>query len=270
MENMELLSLALSYLEENLNQKITTEDVARACFCSKSTLEKLFKYVNNISIHDYVIRRRMTKAALDLINRKDRGILDIALDYGYTSNEAFTRAFKQIWHCNPSELRGRNRGFELYPRLLVDPTLQGEATMKKVDISELYDLIRDRRDCYFILCDIKHLVPINEIAIAAGDMAIIESLNRMTKVAGEEDVVFRVDGDEFVLLTDSSDLSYAESLVEKLREMNGIPVVYEGREIPVSLYIAISKLNDEEVMSHHKMHMHFRSIIDEFKKEEDY
>ncbi len=270
MDNFELLSTALSYLEEHLNERITTEDVARACFCSKSTLEKLFRCVNNISIHDYVIRRRMTKAAKALIADKERSILDIALEYGYNSNEAFTRAFKQVWHCKPSELRTQTRCPELYPRFLVDPSNNGEQRMKKVDISELYDLIKERRDCYFICCDIKHLVPINEISRTAGDIAILESLNRMNKVAGEEDMVFRIAGDEFVLLTDSSDLSYAEQLAAQLHNMNGTPILYENREIPLSLYIAISRLEEAESRSHTEMYQHFTNIINEFKKEAGY
>ena len=35
---------------------------------------------------------------------------------------------------------------------------------KKVDISELYDYIKERRDCYFVGADIKNLIPINEIS----------------------------------------------------------------------------------------------------------
>ena len=102
MSNIELLTTALSFLEDNLTEKITTEDVAKACYCSKSTLEKLFRCVNNISVRDYIIRRRMTKAAKLLLTNKELSILDVALEYGYNSNEAFTRAFKQVWNCKPS------------------------------------------------------------------------------------------------------------------------------------------------------------------------
>ena len=43
------------------------EQVAEACFCSKSGLEKLFRNVNHLSVHDYVVRRRMSLAARELL-----------------------------------------------------------------------------------------------------------------------------------------------------------------------------------------------------------
>lgn len=63
MNNMELLADALNYMESHLSDDIHTEDVARACYCSKSTLEKLFRCVNKITVREYLIQRRMTKAA---------------------------------------------------------------------------------------------------------------------------------------------------------------------------------------------------------------
>ena len=63
MEHLQLLTRALQYIEENLQGSLKTEDVAAYCYCSKSSIEKLFKSVNNISVHDYVVRRKMVIAA---------------------------------------------------------------------------------------------------------------------------------------------------------------------------------------------------------------
>lgn len=63
MQKIELLMTALEYMERHLRDEIKTEDVAAICFCSKSTLEKLFRKVFGISVHDYMIRRRMMLAA---------------------------------------------------------------------------------------------------------------------------------------------------------------------------------------------------------------
>ena len=138
---LELLTTALSYLEEHLTEKIATEDVAKACYCSKSTLEKLFRCVSHLSVHDYVIRRRITKASKKLFYDHNVSILDVAVEFGYNSNEAFTRAFKQVWNCTPSEFRNQNRYSDLFPRLTFDLD-EGDVIMKKVDISELYDFLR--------------------------------------------------------------------------------------------------------------------------------
>ncbi len=241
MQNVELLLSALEYMELHLGQEIKTEDVAKACYCSKSTLEKLFRCVNHITIHDYLVRRRMTMAARKLSENPQKSILSVALEYGYSTHESFARAFKSIWNCNPSEFRGM-KYYELFPRLDV-PSGEGSEYMSKcVDISQLYDLFVERKDCYFVLCDIKSLIPINDISRKAGDLAILESMNRMNNAAGQEDVVFRIGGDEFCILTGSTDPSYAETLAENIKKHNGETFNYNDREIPLSLYVVSTKI----------------------------
>lgn len=262
---LELLTIALSYLEDNLTEKITTDDVAKACFCSKSTLEKLFRCISHMSVHDYIIRRRMMKAAKMLFFHHEISILDVAVLYGYTSNEAFTRAFKQVWNCTPSEFRLSTRYSELFPRFTFDLD-EGEQIMKKADISELYDLFRERIGCHYIICDIIGLIPINNISRAAGDLALIEALNRMNHVAGDNDVVFRIGPDEFVLLTDSKDMDYVKKLASEIESQNGKTFTYEGQEIPLSLYVLKSTLN-KSVHNHvGELYNQFHDTMNEFKK----
>ncbi|MGN1084968.1 MAG: helix-turn-helix domain-containing protein [Lachnospiraceae bacterium] len=248
MNKIEILTTALEYIEENLSADIKTEDVAEECYCSKAALEKMFRCLNHISVHDYVIRRRMTLAARMIATKPEMNVLDVALMYGYSTNESFSRAFKKVWDCNPSEFRENPRCFELFPRRY-PPTMKGDAVVmaKNVDISELYELFKTRKNCYFVCCDVEHLLPINEIGRKAGDMAILEALRRMEQEAGDEDVVFRIGGDEFTLLTNSDDVTYAESVAERIRACNGKPIVYEGREIPIGLHIAVTKLSSERI-----------------------
>lgn len=249
MRNIELLSDSLEYIENHLESDIRTEDVAKACHCSKSTLEKLFRCVNDITVRDYIMHRRMMKAARIIAEKPETGILEIALQYGYGSNESFTRAFKQVWNCKPSEFRKKVRFSELFPRLN-RPLENGDEYMmerRHFDISELYDLFVKRRNCYIVCCDIKDLTPINEISRKAGDMAIIEAMKRMNQAAGIEDVVFRVGGDEFVMLTDSEDIHYANSVAEKIRKCNHKTFLYDTKEITLGLHVGITKVGESAV-----------------------
>lgn len=267
MHNIELLSQSLSYIEKNLQSDFRTEDIADACYCSKSTLEKLFRCVNNISVRDYIIRRRMTRAANMLITQPERPILEIALEYGYSTHESFTRAFKQVWNCKPSEFRQKGRFFELFPRYITPCEREDEymRTSKKVDISELYDLFTERRNCYFVCCDIKGLVPINEISLHAGDLAILESMKRMEEAAGPEDVVFRIGGDEFALLTSSEDIEYAQSLAEKIQKQNGSAFSCEGKEIPLKLYVGVISLKNTLNIKYNELYTELSHKLAELK-----
>jgi len=248
MSNFTLLFTALEYMEGHLCEEMKTEDIAKACYCSKSTLEKVFRCVNRISVHDYIVRRRMMLAAKRIIEKPEESILTIAVDYGYSTNESFTRAFKSVWNCKPSEFRKR-KFVELFPRLTI-PLENGDEYMrvrKNVDISQLYDLFKERDNCYFVCSDINSLIPINEISYKAGDLAILESMQRMDKAAGEDDIIFRIGGDEFCMLTASEDVEYAERIANKIREWNGETFLYEDMEIPLSLHIVVTKLNSNNL-----------------------
>lgn len=245
MQHIELLMTALEYIEVHLRDELKTEDIATACFCSKSTLEKLFRSVHSISVHEYIVRRRMMLAAKKLCTHPELSILDIALDYGYSTHESFARAFEQIWNCRPSEFRTA-KFTELFPRLTVPPQKGDIYIMQRrhVDISELYDLFQERKDCYFVLCDIRHMISINDISRKAGDLAILEQMRRMTAASGEEDIVFRIGGDEFCILTASSDAAYAEQIAAKIRGMNEQTFSYENQEIPLVLHVGVASLKE--------------------------
>lgn len=238
MKNIELLTDSLVFIENNLGEDIRTENIAKMCFCSRSKLEKLFRYVYGQSVHDYIIRRRMMRAA-DLMERcPDMTILDVAVECGYSSNEAFTRAFRSVWQENPSEFRGSRRS-ELFPKL-TSAIITGDdyiMTRKKFDISELYELFKERKNCWFVHCDIKELDPINKISRKAGDCAIITAIKRMDEAAGENDIVFRIGGDEFCMITASEDEAYAESIVTRIKSRNGELISCDGKDYPLSLHV---------------------------------
>ncbi len=244
MDNLTLLNLALCYMEENLCENITAVVVAKACYCSPASLQKMLRRLAHYSVKEYIIKRRLTRAARDLLNCPEDSILDIALRYCYQSNESFTRAFESVWNCSPSAYRQKRSFADLCPRLNLSEFDYGDEIMsrkKMVDISELYDLFKERKNCYFVCCDIHALVPINEISRKAGDLAIAETARRMDMCAGAEDLVFRIGGDEFALLTASEDRAYAQQIAEQILAMNGQSFSYESRDIPLNLYAAVTR-----------------------------
>ncbi len=251
MQQLQILMRALDYIENNFSESLKTEEIAEYCHCSKSSLEKIFRCINNISVHDYVVRRKMTVAGKYLLEKRETTILDVALEYGFSSNEAFSRAFKSVWNVTPSQFRERKHTTVLFPKYVGYTDMEkGEndnMKRKNVDISELYDLFLERRECYFICCDIQDLLGFNNISRKAGDLAILEALKRMEEVAGEDDFVFRIGADEFVMVTGSKELSYADNVKEKILEMNDKTFTYEDEQLPLSLYTSVLKLSGNEM-----------------------
>jgi AraC family transcriptional regulator len=204
----------------------------------------------------------MMKAARLMLEKQDMALLDIALIYGYSTNESFTRAFKQVWNCKPSEFRKNSRFSELFPRINA-PLEDGDEYMKDrrhVDISEMYDLFKSRKDCYFVCCDIKSLIPINKISRKAGDLALSETMKRMLDCSSDDDIVFRFGADEFAILTNSEDISYAESIVNKILALNGNTFTFEKKEISLNLYTSITKA-DEGTMHYDQLFTKLSSSI---------
>lgn len=138
--------------------------------------------------------------------------------------------------------------------------------MKKVDISELYDVLRERIGCHYLIGDIVGLIPINDISRAAGDLALIEAMNRLNSVAGENDIVFRIGADEFVLLTDSKDMEHINKLASEIEGKNGDTFAYEGKDIPLSLYVLVSTLNKGAHGDCGEMFNQFQQVVNDFKK----
>lgn len=247
MANIDLLMRSLTYIEDHLDCEMQTEVIAKACYASKSSLEKVFKITTLFSVHDYIIRRRVAKAARIMIQKPQMSLLDVAVMFGYSSHEAFTRAFFSVWNCNPSEFKEKygTRAVipELFPQITGLLKLKQEDYMRRtVDISELYDFFKERKDCYFVCADIFHLVPINEISHKAGDIALSETMKRLMDCSGDDDVVFRIGADEFALLTNSTDINYAQSICDKIMAMNKQTFDFEDKKIPLSLYVIIAKV----------------------------
>ena len=250
MANIELLVRTLSFIEDNLNSDLQTEDIAKACYASKSSLEKNFKEAAHFSVHDYMTRRKMMKAAKQLIQMPESNILDVAVEYGFSSHEAFTRAFFNVWNCNSKEFREtytkRSRVPELFPQIMGFYQLKGENYMRRsVDISEMYDFLKNRKNCYFVCADIRSLIPINEISTKAGDIALSETMKRLLDCSSDEDVAFRIGADEFTLLTNSTDKAYAEQIRNKILSLNGQTFDFENQKIPLNLYVTVTKLESE-------------------------
>lgn len=244
MSRVLLLIDSLNYIEEHLKEDIKTIDIANAVHCAKSTIEKMFQHVYAVSIHEYIIRRRMMLAARLLSGETSLSILTVAVECGYNSHEAFARAFRKVWNCNPSEFRTRKYS-ELYPRFRAEIQKGARDNMqrKSFDISQLYDLLRQRQDCCIVSGDIKSLIPINNISRKAGDLAILEAMKRMEDESGEEDIIFRIGGDEFCILTGSASMEYAQGMVDCIKSHNGETFSYEDQQIPLSLYAVAAKFD---------------------------
>lgn len=129
MDAMQLLNRALTYIEENLAGEIDFEEVARLACCSEYHFKRMFSFLVGTTLSEYIRRRRLTLAALELCNSSDMRVLDVALKYGYNSPDSFARAFQSLHNTTPSEARIRGQQLKSYPRLTFKLAIKGGAEM---------------------------------------------------------------------------------------------------------------------------------------------
>jgi AraC family transcriptional regulator len=103
---MSLPDKALWIIERNSTQTLTLDGIAAACGVSRSHLAHAFGTATGLSVMQYVRARRLSAAARALAAGAP-DILSIALDAGYGSHEAFTRAFRDRFQQTPETVRER-------------------------------------------------------------------------------------------------------------------------------------------------------------------
>lgn len=104
MHAWEAIEQSLNYIEEHLTEEILTEELASIAGLSPFYFQRLFKRLVNKPVQEYVRLRRLAKVNERLGNTEQR-ILDIALDYGFSSHANFTRAFKEVYGITPENYR---------------------------------------------------------------------------------------------------------------------------------------------------------------------
>jgi AraC family transcriptional regulator len=242
LKNFYILTDALSFIEDNLCNAFTLDDIAASCHCSLSGLKKLFKYAFHHGLKEYISKRRLTHAAHDLLNT-NRSITEIAMNYQYNSPEVFTRAFFKVWGTTPSAFKTQWKFTGIFPKISFEYDGGNIMSRKKLDISELYDLLRSRTNSYVLCFDMVHMNTINQTyGHEAGDKAILECLKRIDSNSDDSCLLFRVGGDEFALFTDTQDVNQVEMIAKSIIELNEHPIVYNGTEIPVAMRVASTRI----------------------------
>ncbi len=123
------MNQAMEYIENHLQQKIDYETVARFIHCSQWEFRRIFSFIAQMPLSDYIRRRRLTRAAEDI--RNNHKMIDVALRYGYESQAAFSRAFRQLHGITPSEARNKEASIKACPCLTFKLVLMEASEVEK-------------------------------------------------------------------------------------------------------------------------------------------
>lgn len=108
MKDMTITKRILRYIEDHFKnqpeKELSLEKIAKELNYSKFYIARTFKSHTGVTIYKYIQGRRLDEAARKLVET-DQPIVEIALEAGYSSQQAFTQAFRHTHTCTPQEYR---------------------------------------------------------------------------------------------------------------------------------------------------------------------
>ncbi len=112
---IDCVNCVIDYIEDNLPEDLTVEKLCTSSGYSQVHLQRIFYYSTGQTIGQYIKGRRLSRAA-EALSQTTVSILEIAMQWGYESQEAFTRAFKSMYHLTPGKYRRLGLKFALTRR----------------------------------------------------------------------------------------------------------------------------------------------------------
>ncbi len=138
---IESISRAIDYIENNLTNDLKIEDIASYSYISSFYFQKGFSIICGYGVGEYIKNRRLSMAGKEVMNT-DKKIIDIAMEYGYDSQDSFTKAFKRFHGFTPTEVRNNGAMIKDFAPLKVNLTLKGGYTMEyKIEEKEAFKVV---------------------------------------------------------------------------------------------------------------------------------
>ena len=129
MEWVERLNQSMNYIEEHLTDEIDYEQLGRIACCSAYHYQRMFTYMAGITLAEYIRRRKMSLAAVDLQSGNEK-IIDVAEKYGYQSPTAFNRAFQAFHGIAPSAVKNEGVSVKSFSAIVFKIAVKGATEME--------------------------------------------------------------------------------------------------------------------------------------------
>ncbi|MEA5011700.1 MAG: helix-turn-helix domain-containing protein, partial [Angelakisella sp.] len=120
---------AMSYIESNLTGNIEAAQISRIAGCSEYHFRRMFSALAGMSLGEYIRRRKLSLAAM-MLQSKEVRVIDVALELGYETPEAFGKAFQTMHGVKPSHVKKSNVELKAFPPMTFQLTVKGGIEME--------------------------------------------------------------------------------------------------------------------------------------------
>lgn len=100
----DIIHTLTDWIETNLDKTLSIDEVAAKSGYSKWHLQRMFRTVTKQTLGNYIRERRLTLAA-EALRQTQRPVFDIAMQYGYDSQQTFSRVFRRQFAQTPTAYR---------------------------------------------------------------------------------------------------------------------------------------------------------------------
>lgn len=118
------MNAAMEYTENNMALDIDDKEIAKIVGCPYLHFQRMFAFIAEISLSEYIRRRRLTLAAFEL-QHNSQSVIEIAQKYGYESHSSFTRAFHEFHGIAPIAARKSGAKLRAYPKISFQISIAG-------------------------------------------------------------------------------------------------------------------------------------------------
>jgi AraC family transcriptional regulator len=104
-EHIARIGKAIDYIDSHLSEKLVLVDIAKAAYFSPFHFHRIFRLVVGETVNNFIIRKRIEKAASIFMNHKDVVITEVSSGLGFSSLSSFSRAFKKFYGMSPADFK---------------------------------------------------------------------------------------------------------------------------------------------------------------------
>jgi len=139
MDLLTQLNRAMEYVEEHICDE--SINVSSVTTYSIYHFSRLFNYITEIPLSEYIRKRKLSRAAMDLQNTGEK-VIDIAVKYGYDSADSFTRAFVKQHGATPTIARKTGVTLTLFPPMTFQIKIEGARSMNwRIEKKEAFEVV---------------------------------------------------------------------------------------------------------------------------------
>ncbi|MCL2670450.1 MAG: AraC family transcriptional regulator [Clostridiales bacterium] len=141
MDLLTQLNLVMDYIEEHICDDIQLADVSSVTSYSEYHFCRLFYYIADLPLSEYIRKRKLSLAAMELQGSGVR-VIDLAVKYGYDSADSFARAFMKQHGVTPSVARRTGVALKIFPPMTFQIKIEGVQGMNwRIEQREAFDVV---------------------------------------------------------------------------------------------------------------------------------